>query len=79
MLIMVKPSKLSSPIEIKSIKRNLKKYLSKKYPKNEKNNYINSLTIQTVKNIEKWLNYQIPNEFKEVLFEKLGVKLIPIH
>ena len=77
MLIMVKPSKLLSSTEIKFIKKNLKKYISKKYPKNdntsknEKNNYINSLTIQTVKNIEKWLSFDLPYQEKQMVLKAI--------
>jgi phosphomannomutase len=74
---MAKSAKLVLPIDTKSVKKNLIKYLSKKYPKtdykskNEKNNYINSLTRQTAENIEKWLSFDLPYQEKDIVLKAI--------
>ena len=74
---MAKSSKLVLPIDTKFVKKNLIKYLSKKYPKtdykskNEKNNHINSLTRQTAENIEKWLSFDLPYQVKDIVLKAI--------
>ena len=74
---MVEYTNLDLQFDIQIFKKNLRNYLLKKYHmpgyklKNEKNQHIDFLVRQTVKNIEKWLSIDLPYTGKDTVLKAI--------